>query len=339
VADLVRASALKGFPALVRELGGDPARLLAPARLAPDQLADPDLFIPFTALARSLERAASDLDCPDFGRRLARRQDIEIIGPMALAARYSVTAEDAIRHMARYMPTHTPALRTDLVDLGDGRHRYVLEVRARGLPGTVQVHELGLGVSLNIATVLFGPTFRPLRASFPHAPAGPAPSYVEYFDCPVTFDADHCGLDLRTQDLTRRRPTADPQIGELVERYLDSGSQRADDDLIERVRKLIVHTLPAGRAHVTAIAAHLGVHPRTLHRWLAPIGHTYDDLLDEVRRERAEHYLTYSALPVSTISVLLGYTQQSAFTRACRRWFGAPPTKLRRAWIGAKPDA
>ncbi|WP_160097287.1 AraC family transcriptional regulator [Kibdelosporangium aridum] len=330
--DFVRASALKGFASLVLELGGDPEPLFARVQLTAEQLEQQDSFVPFAALAQSLEYAAGELDCPDFGRRLARRQSIDILGPVALAARYSRTAEEAIHRMARHMPTYTTALRTSLVELGEGRRRYVVELRARGLPGTSQIHELALGVSHGIAKLLMGPTFRPLRASLPHSALGTEASYREYFDCPVTFDADHCGFDIRGEDLTRQRPTADPLVGELVEQYLREGAVRADDDLPDRVRSLVVQTLPTGRAHVGAVASLLGVHPRTLHRWLAPFGVTFDALVDDVRRERAEHYLRHSALPISSISDLLGYTQQSGFTRACHRWFGGPPLKLRRAW-------
>ncbi len=330
--DFVRASALKGFASLVLELGGDPVPLFARARLTAEQLDQPDSFVPFASLARSLESAADELDCPDFGLRLARRQSIEILGPVALAARYSRTAEEAIHRMARYMPAYTTALRTSLVDVGEGRQRYVVELRARGLPGTVQIYELALGVSHGIAKLLMGPTFRPLRASLPHSPLGPAAAYREYFDCPVLFGTDHCGFDIRGEDLTRQRATADPLVAELVEQYLGDGATRADDDLPDRVRNLIAQTLQTERAHVGAVATFLGVHPRTLHRWLAPFGVTFDDLIDEVRRERADHYLRHSALPISSISSLLGYTQQSGFTRACHRWFGGPPLKLRRAW-------
>jgi AraC-like DNA-binding protein len=333
--DLVRVSSLDGFAGLVQELGGDPTPWLPPGRPASDQ---PD-FIPFERMARAIEGAARALDCPDFGRRLARRQSVDILGPVGVAVRYSTTVEDAIQYMARHMPAYTPALRTELIDGDEGRRRYLLEIRTRGLPDTVQVYELALGVSLSILKAVAGPGVRPLRAFLPHAPCGPVQPYLDYFGCPVTFDADHCGFDLRTEDLAHRRSTADPTVGDLVDRYLTNDVERADNDLSGRVRQLILEMLPTGQAHVTAIATRLGVHPRTLHRWLARSGDTFDDLLDQTRSERARHYLARSALPVGTISTLVGYTQQSAFSRACKRWFLAPPTKLRQMWTADRRDA
>jgi AraC-like DNA-binding protein len=332
VADLVRASALRGFESLVRDLGGDPVPLLAQARLAPERLADPEAFISYGAIGRTLERAARELACPDFGRRLGRRQGVEVLGPVALVGRHARSAEEAVRQMARYFHVYTSALRADLVDIGNGRYRYVLDVRAPRSPGTVQAPERSLGIALRLLEELTGSGARPLRVFLPHAPSGPVEAYVEYFGCAVSFDAGHCGFDLRAADMRCRPPMADPQVRKLVERFLDSGADRADDDLADQVRRVVVRALPTAQATVTAAATHFGVHPRTLHRRLAQIGVTFDELLDEVRSERAQHYLTSSALPVSSISRLLGYTQQSAFTRACHRWFGASPTKLRREW-------
>ena len=49
-----------------------------------------------------------------------------------------------------------------------------------------------------------------------------------------------------------------------------------------------------------------------------------------MRREQAARYLAEDDLPFSQVTSLLGYTEQSAFNRACQRWFAMTPRQYRR---------
>lgn len=336
---LIRASALQGFDTLVRDLGGDPAPILATSHLRPRLLGNPEAYIPFRSVARVVERAAIELRCPDFSLRLATHQSIEILGPIALIARHSATSRAALSGIAEHMGNYSPALRLGLDpagsdDGGPGRTRFTFDAVVPGLPSHVQIYQLGLGVSLGIFRLLMGPGFSPLRVDFPHAAPDGAPdivqAYERFFGRPVHFDAEYCGMQLRDADLDRRRSGDDPQVRAHVARFLDADGP-ADGDLAAQVRHLIGRTLPTGHATTVTVAAHLGLHTRTLQRWLAREGNTFEALLDDVRRERALRHLTGSDIPIGQIAARLGYSQQSALTRASLRWFGASPRRVRDA--------
>ena len=66
---------------------------------------------------------------------------------------------------------------------------------------------------------------------------------------------------------------------------------------------------------------------RSLQRRLADQGMTFQGLLDETRRHLAEAYLRDERLDLAEIALLLGYSEQSAFTRAFRTWTGLPPAQ------------
>jgi AraC-like DNA-binding protein len=338
VNDLVRASALLNFDGLVRDLGGDPGPILTDAHLRADLLGDTDAYIPFRGLARVVERAATELACPDFALRLSMRQSIEILGPIALIARHSATSLEALRGIAQHMHNYSPALRIGVHELSAATTRYTFEVVVSGLPSHVQVHELGLGVSLGIYRLLIGPRFRPLRVAFPHAALSDPEVYRRFFGCPVDFNAECCAMDISNHDLARRRSADDRQVREHVSRYLESAGAQLGEDLTARVRHLVTRTLPTGHASAVTVSAHLGLHTRTLQRWLATEGTTFAGLVDDVRRERARHYLEESDLPLGQIATMLGYSQQSCLSRASVRWFAASPRAVRgarRAAVGA----
>src|SRR5262245_62038037 len=77
-ADIVRAGALWGYCPLTRFLAHDPHPLLEEVGLSEHDLDDTDHFVSRPAVLRLLEKSAAQLDCPDFGMRLASVQDVNI---------------------------------------------------------------------------------------------------------------------------------------------------------------------------------------------------------------------------------------------------------------------
>ena len=68
---------------------------------------------------------------------------------------------------------------------------------------------------------------------------------------------------------------------------------------------------------------------RTLQRKLSDLGWTYRSLLMSVRYELSLRYLEDTAKTMTDITFLLGFSEQSAFTRAFKRWHGKSPTEYR----------
>jgi AraC-like DNA-binding protein len=326
--DLTRASALDGYSELVTQLGGDPEPILAASHLRSDLLGSTEAFIPFSSMARVIERAAVELNCPDFSMRLAAGQSIHILGPIALIARHSSTAREAFQGIAEHLSNFSPALRVGMDGYTETHARYTFEVLVSGASSHAQIYQLGLGVSLGVFRLLMGTEFRPLLVSIPHAQPDWADSYAQFFGCRVQFDGNYAGMLLPSADLDRPRASHDPHVREYVARFLDA-ERPADNDLVVQVRHLIARTLSTGQANSTTIAAHLGLHTRTLQRWLAKHGETFESLLDEVRCERAAAYLVRSALSFGQIAAMLGYSEQSCLSRSSMRWFGTSPRAIR----------
>ena len=108
---LIRASAVRGYSELVRELGGDPAAFLARFGIPVVAEQQPDDFISFAAWTCGLEITAEELACPDFGLRLSGRQDLEILGPIAVIARNASTVLGGVEAIGRFLYIHSPALK------------------------------------------------------------------------------------------------------------------------------------------------------------------------------------------------------------------------------------
>jgi len=87
--------------------------------------------------------------------------------------------------------------------------------------------------------------------------------------------------------------------------------------------------LAGGPPTVAEIASALGLSTRPFQRRLAIAGRSFEAVLDEVRRARAEELLADGRWDFAEISYKLGYSERSAFTRAAIRWFGVPPSGMR----------
>ena len=75
-----------------------------------------------------------------------------------------------------------------------------------------------------------------------------------------------------------------------------------------------------------------------LRRRLSEAGLSLADLLDEVRQDLALLYLRHTDCSLLEIACLLGFAEQSSFSRAFRRWTGRPPAEYRREDSPQSPE-
>lgn len=111
--------------------------------------------------------------------------------------------------------------------------------------------------------------------------------------------------------------------------YLQIKYEFRSGALTNEVQSLLCQLLPCGQCGIETVADRLAMHPRTLQRRLAKEKKRYEEILDVLRQEMATLYLSEAGMQMSEIAGRLGYTEQSTFSRACRRWFGVPPREFR----------
>ncbi|WP_051027823.1 AraC family transcriptional regulator [Nocardia higoensis] len=333
--DLVRASSLIHVPELISAHGGDPARVLAEAGIEPQVVGDYNRFISYTALTAVVGRASETLAVSDFGLRLSRLQDLEMLGPIAVLVRNSETVESALLGVTKFLHTYSPAIAAELHTHGR-ESSFTFAHTLRRLPYREQMVELALGVILGMFQLLVGHDFHPHRITFRHPRISAEDVYVDYFRCAVHFGAPVNSLVFPTVLLNRRVGGGDDMAYALATRYL--GGQHRHLGVDEHVHELLGKLIPLGHADLDSVAAALTIHPRVLQRRLAEQGTTFEELLDDHRRTLATELLATSNLSMSDIARQLGYSEQSTLTRSCRRWFGRAPLALRRELRHTRSD-
>ncbi|MCV7161996.1 AraC family transcriptional regulator [Mycolicibacterium brisbanense] len=326
---LVRGSSLTGFAPLVTVHGGDPDTMLTMVGIDPADAGHDDRFIPLRSAISAVEAAATVLGVPDFGRQLGRQQSIDILGPVAVAARTAATVAEALDVLVTYMDSHSPAIAAGITDHADpALRRFEYDFLLRPAPPQAQAIELALGLTLQVLRLFLGTTYRPVAVHLPHTPLGSVPDYRGYFGCPPHFSEPVAGFTLRAKDL-QRPLNHDPLAHRLALTYLSQAHGQRTPDIANTVGSVVRQLLPSGELSATLVARQFGIHPKTLQRRLVSEGITFAELVDRTRRELADRLLTGTDLPVAQVSRQLGYTEHSTFSRACRRWFGMTPTAYR----------
>lgn len=330
---LIRGTSLLGFTELVEELGGDVDALLARAHLSRTTVGDHDSFLSYRSVVAVLELAADATRTGDLGRRLGARQGLEILGPLGVAARTAPTVGAALAAIEQYMAVYSPALAVGVRLDGEAVATYEWRIRGDGaadrVPSHRQAAELGLGVSLRVFRLLAGEAFLPTGVQLRHAPLTDRSSYSDYFDCSVEFSAPQYGFRFPAAVLARPLGS-DSAVHAVVHDYLDTIVVPTASTTVDAVVHLVRRMLPTGGLDLDLVARQLAQHRRTLQRQLAASGTGFAQIVDEIRREEAERYLRHTQMPLGQLAGVLGLSEQSALTRACRRWFGATPTEVRR---------
>ncbi|MFF4568423.1 AraC family transcriptional regulator [Streptomyces sp. NPDC001410] len=327
---LVRGSALSEFRELVTELGGAPDELLHSAGIEPVAAGRYEEYLPFRRVMEVLEAAAESTGTPDLGRRLGRRQSADILGPVVPAARTARTLAEAVEVFSRYLGTYSTACSLRLVPRpGEG----LAFVEFRSTLGRRWIHPQGaeaiLARALTVLQLLAGSSFRPVDIHVPHRPLTPQADYESDYSTTVLFNQPRPGFTISAADLGHPLEH-DPVAHRVLVEHLADTTPRNSACLVRPVTELAEQMLPKGVPTVEDIAVRLGLHPRALQRRLSAEGLSVTDLVDVVRRDTAERLLAETDMALGRIARRLGYAEQSALSRACRRWFGMTPSAVRR---------
>jgi AraC-like DNA-binding protein len=302
------------FAALARRVGIDA-----------DLLARPNVRFPSARIQKLWRLAAAEAGDPEFGLRagqLARPGIFHALG-MGIVSSTSVLA--ALRRIERYSSVVSTNGRFVLfVDEKFAR----LETRRTELTimPSPQYFDAAVVTICRILALCAGPTAVPTLVRLLQQSDAPIEAYRRVLGCPVEFGAANVEIVFDAQLAARPVLTGNPELAaeadRMSARYIEG---LAPDSAAARVRSLLLKAMPAGDIDQDEIARALNQSPSTLQRRLRKEGTTYQRLLDATRRELALEYLKDGRHSLADITFLLGFTDQSNFTRAFRRWTGKTP--------------
>jgi AraC-like DNA-binding protein len=296
-----------------------------------DLVASSQATVGYRSLVNLLEVAAAELQCPDFGMRLAALQGGgDVFGPMGVVMRNSATLGDALLYVTQHCHAHSLAARVRFEhDPASGKRFVGHEILVDGLPNRRQaIEQLLLLAHLN-AVQITGGQARVREVHFRYQRLASLATYRRHFGCEVRFDQRADGVIFHERDLLCPIVAPDVQLYMSATTFIDTNFTRVEPPFHARVRGVILQFIETENCSKERVAAELNLHPRTLLRRLTTEGKCFENIKDEVRRDMALGYLQGTDLPLRRIAEKLGYAEHSVLTRSCSRWFAATPRELR----------
>ncbi|WP_306334992.1 AraC family transcriptional regulator [Streptomyces sp. KL118A] len=174
----------------------------------------------------------------------------------------------------------------------------------------------------------------PLRwAEFGHPPPPHKDEYELLFGCPVRFGAERTGAGFDPHWLDAPLIRDEDALDEMLRRAPFELLSRREygTTVAEQVRRVLARALRSSPRlpSLGEIAARLAVSPATLRRRLAQESTSYQQLKDAVRRDAAIAGLVEGREPIAELAARLGFSEDTAFHRAFRRWTGTTPGSYR----------
>jgi len=280
------------------------------------------------ARVESLWSKLDDLiDDPCWGLRGVKFWHPSHFNALGYAWLASVTLREALLRATRY--AHI---------IGQDRKNR-LEDTAKGLTITLSnslklpaLMDMSMSILLSACRFNYGQDLNPVEVTFIHAKPDCAEEYDSYFNAPVKFNADTDCIILPSDAVDRRLSIGNPELATLSDQYIITYLADLDkNNIIQRVKGAIIEMLPSGGVSDEKVAKRLSMSTRSLQRKLQGAHTTFGKLLDEVRREIAEHYILDSSLSLAEIAYILGYSEYSSFWRAYKRWTKASPSDIRKS--------
>ena len=269
---------------------------------------------------------------PGFSVRVGQQMKIEDYGVLGLSWRTCSWAGEIFERSERYFKllSNTYVFKVDkkpdksVIYLQREPHRRGLELS----------NEATLSATVVVLQAMTETDIRPVEVSFKHSPPKDLTSYEDAFQCNILFNQPYYSITYKTSDLETRTAKADSSINSfLVARVEEesSGLKISGSKLVYDVEKLIKDALPSGIPSIHQIAEHIGMSNRTLTRRLSDEGVTFRDLIRKTQEEVSKHLLKSTTRSIAEIAFEAGFSEQSAFNRAFKRWSGLSPVEFRKS--------
>ncbi len=326
----MRSANLSGFPYLVNNCGGDSRAILERFSIDPWLARDPDHYIECKSLVDMLEYCSQLFNDPFFGARLAKLQEPDVYGCVTALCRAAPNVEEALNSFINYMPVvHSPNFEMQLVVGAEETELrwYVPDT----LGDNYQANYQAVVINLKLLRQIGGPAFRPLRTRLrTHLPDRDLPELEKHLGCPAVKTQDENAIVFATDVLKQPVPSANRLLYKLLGGYLEKVRAAARKSTVERVEDYVRGSLASRNCSIERCAEKLGMSVRTLQAHLSEAGRKFSDILEAHRAELARTYLKQSQLSLDDVAANLGYSEQSSFGRAFKRWTGQTPKQYRR---------
>ena len=312
--------------------GVDSSTILRRAGLDPARMNDPNAPYSYPAVTNIWKLAAKASGDPCFGLKAASFWHPTTLHALGYTWLASNTLQDALSRAARYIRIVNTAATATFEETENGyMFRMGINDTWRDIQPANEAIDAGLALIIDMCRSCYGPELNPVSIEV-RRPKPPVclKQFEELFRAPIQYSCPNNTIYFAKEDVTKFLPTSNAEMARTNEKIIVDYLARLDkNNITTQVKAKLLDMLPSGNFTEEAVIQSLHLSQRTLQRKLKDEGTTYKELLDETRKELAKEYVNDTSLSFSEITYLLGFSEQSNFTRAFKRWYEQSPTIYR----------
>ncbi|GAB3553997.1 AraC family transcriptional regulator [Spirosoma fluminis] len=313
-----------------QQRGADTNTLARAVGIRPEQLRDPDGRVTIRQaqqLWRELVTATGD---PNIALHIGEMIHPVSIGVLAYVMMHCTTLGKAFEKLCQYQDIVCEGTRTVGHREGD---QFWLSIHLTSpdiiYPAYVLNSELSVYLSAIRALTGMPVAAQEIRFAYPR-PLDISEHERVFAPARVSFDADVTTMVLDAALLDTPILNASPSLSVLFEQHADDLLRRLQKPTLSaRVRTEIIALMKGEEPTLAIVADRLAMGVRTLQLHLKDEGTTYQQLLDDIRKELAVKHLREPNLSTTDIAYLLGFAEPSVFFRSFKKWTGHTPGAYR----------
>jgi len=336
------------YPALfhrwLKERGYDADAILSSAGIETQWFEDPEKKISTQHYVDVTQIALDVTGDPALGLHFGSEIPLSAHGYLGFALQASENGEDVIRLSCSYINTQFSGVQIDFAETERTLdvmvtssfddlvlYRYTVECCIASMASAQNV--LRRMHALNDEQVGAKPdSVRPfLQIQFDYTQPDYRHTYEQIFpNTKLFFDATANKVSLDRKSLKSAFSFGNRVVRQLAVEQCEADlrAMQTSESYADKVRQLM--TKDIGRHHnLEQVAAQLNVSGRVLSRRLNEEETSFQDLLDEVRKQLAIKLLRTTKLTVSEIAYRLNYEHPNNFTRAFKKWTQKSPSDYR----------
>ncbi len=328
----VSIAIVRAFVDALVHRGHSPQALCVSANLDDARLDDPTAMIHVVDYARVLVAAHELANDPSLAVRVGEKAPMGALHTVGYLLATCRTMRDAIVHFVEVAALIHDGARWQLHE-HERQATFSFEhdaIRAHDPAAAALDAEFILAYVVGVGRRFAGKDVAPLEIRFRHAAPSHAAVLAEVFRCPVVFDQPRNEIVFKRKLLDVPQILRDESVATLLRARAEQllAEQAGSARFEQRVVDLVTYSPDIESIDAAALARRLGMSMRTLRRRLAELDTSVGTLIENARRDVARAALA-GIEPIKAIAERLGYSEQSAFHRAFKRWTGMTPGQYR----------
>lgn len=326
---ILPANYMRIFLQVAEKMGVSVSEMLEGTGVDEKIFINPEVYITFGQYKSMKERALAVIKDPSFHFKYGSSINLTEHGKLGHAAFSSLTFEDALKKVIKYIKILNRMYHLDAEFHGDIVHLRMDTINPEKQFYVVEIEQI-MSAMYQALSVLPQDHSNMLEVRFCYSAPDYQHVYQDYFGERCYFDCDANEIIFNIKELKQYWTAGDQMIERIANKNCDDALQQLDDEdgLPGRIKDIIMKS-ERGFPNQEMVAESLNMPLRSMARYLKKQHTSFQEIMDGVREELAVQYLETTQWCIDEIADLLGYSSAANFSRAFKKWTGLRPSEYR----------